>query len=558
MSAEVVGSAKVELTLDPQQYNAGINRAASRTRILRDEVRKIDLKRIERQADNLAGGLQKVISAARLLTAALAVGSVAAALRAGGDEAVRLQGRLDRVKGAFAGLGERLLRERVFGRQAADWAQAIADGINRIDASKIARLVELVVAMQGLKIGADIFGGLAKVAGVMGAGGIGAGIGTGVGAGIGAAAAGAARMPMGSSYSAVFGETLKAYPGDLVQAHKDLFPAMTKGIGAAVGKITGAFGGLLPVVGKVALIMGALYLASKALMWAWERWTDKAGLAASRAGLDHTTQNLIAAIARSEAARVSDSSAIGLAGRYGIGARTDAEFGRIQPQEVLQRRARLSRDSMVSLDDERAAEQARLQAAQGAVAGAERALQQGRASGSPAALDALQSRLEVAQGRLTAVTQSVTANLASISAATADWESVMSGAKASALALFQHAEEVQAATARFEDYQAAHAVRMGDLADAFSNALKALSPSGASVTSAADQWRGRFEQGILDTAARRGQAERLQEEMVKQQEAAVKELQAARKELEATKNAIDKSNQQADRQEAFLRTVLQQ
>ncbi len=479
MSAELIGSAKIELELDPRRYNSGIDRAAARTKIIQAEVNKIDLKNLERGANNLAGGLQKVISAARLLTAALAVGSIAAALKQGGEEAVRLQNRLDRVRGAFAGLGERLLRERIFGRQAADWAQALANGINSIDASKIARLTELMILMQGAKIGADVVGGAAKVAGALGARAVAGGGGT-----------------------------------------------------AAAGALAVSFKALLGPVGLVVAAFGALAIATSVLN---RRLVD-----ASRAGMAHTDAGLVAAIRRLESQRGVDT---GGAADLGAMAARDRDIGRTPGLSDVVSGSRRAGALAGSLQAQRAAEQQRLRSAQQGVSGAQDALNQARAGGNAAAVDALQSRLDVAQARLQAVTESVTRNLAELDDAIGSTSQFQQGLRTAAQRLFEHAERVQEAE---QDFGAG----MAALSESFDNAIRALAPSGASVSVAADQWQGHVQRALEDTARKDDQIIRLQGDMVKEQE-------RARREVERVRGELEESNARAEKMEEFFSRVLQ-
>lgn len=165
-----IATASVGLTLDQSKLNAGLEQVNSK---LRAVGRNDPLKNLAQSANSFSRNLARITTPLSVLSAAAYAGPMRAFLKSGSDDALRLAARVDMVKASLIQLGGRLASQKIFGKDAYQWAEALARAINSIDAGKIARLAEIAIAMKAIGGASKAFGGLAGVAAASGSASLG-------------------------------------------------------------------------------------------------------------------------------------------------------------------------------------------------------------------------------------------------------------------------------------------------------------------------------------------------------------------------------------------------
>ncbi len=196
-----VAVASVEMLLDRRSLDRGLDNVERKLESVGGKAKRIDLAKLEGNVGRLDAGLGKILTPLRAITA-ITVGAGLREWLKGGDESAQLmQQRLANVRGALGNMGRELARQKIFGRDMFQWADALANAINRIDTSKIARLMELTIAIQGLRMVIPMIEGPLKVLNALGIGQVAAG-GALRGATTVAAGAAAGGIPSGAASSA--------------------------------------------------------------------------------------------------------------------------------------------------------------------------------------------------------------------------------------------------------------------------------------------------------------------------------------------------------------------
>jgi hypothetical protein len=208
MSSEtIIAKALVQVGLDTTAIQSGTTQIEQKLKSIGAASSKINLSNLKASANQVGESLSKVVNPLSAITTILGGGAIAAFLKSGTASAKEFQGKIDNIRKAMANLGGRLVKEKIFGRDMYEWADRLSQFINRIDTSKIARLIELVVALKAISSGAKLLGGLAGIgeqvqktygsivtgktsgfassaAGTAIATGLSAGVGSGVGSGV--------------------------------------------------------------------------------------------------------------------------------------------------------------------------------------------------------------------------------------------------------------------------------------------------------------------------------------------------------------------------------------
>lgn len=157
-----IATATVDVVFDQKSIDKGLNK-------LKSDIGRANLeqtlKKIEQASGKVAESMSK-IGRPLIVLAGSALKPLNDFLKSGSKDAKELQSKLDEVGKASARLGGRLAKTPVFGKNAYEWAEKLANAIDQMDERKIAKLIELAIAWQGVTAGANLVKGLSGLGGV--------------------------------------------------------------------------------------------------------------------------------------------------------------------------------------------------------------------------------------------------------------------------------------------------------------------------------------------------------------------------------------------------------
>lgn len=251
--------AKVEIEVDTSKTNKAIDQTTQQLKTklsnmgdgaskaassaMTENVIKIS-SMLERGADRISKILEKGLK----FGTGLASGSLVAFLKNGSAEALKFQVKLDNLKAAYAGIGEKLFTQvTVRGKTGSEWIDTLTSKLNSLDVSSLQKMVDYGIKageawawIKGLQLSAGAVKGIAEISKMMGLGstatsGLAGAAGAGGALAGSSALTGAAKWFAGSKYARMASPLLSKIPYIGGTAISGAIPIAGTGLAAAAG-----------------------------------------------------------------------------------------------------------------------------------------------------------------------------------------------------------------------------------------------------------------------------------------------------------------------------------